>query len=325
MKFLTPVLRRLSAFVFALSLAAAPSAQAAEQVNISELTWGGARAIAYVIKAVVELRLGGKAEIIQADNAVTWAALGKGDGSIDVNPDMWMPNHQANWDKYIETGKVDHNAKPYPAKQRIVLPTYAAKEFGISSVDDLKNADVAAKFDTDGNGLGEIYTGQAGWASTKTWNVKIKSYGLDEWWEGVEYDHGIFKSKFDGDYKKKKPAMFYLWAPEPMNVKYDLTDLQEPARTEGCEKLVDFKRDDWLEASHSRCASNAPEVWVAFTKTLHERAPKTAKFLKQIEIDPDMVSELVLREKENKEDIQDLAEEWVEKNSAAVDRWVAGI
>lgn len=324
MTFVNIFLRRLLPAALAFSLAATSPARAAEEVVISELTWGGARSIAYLIKAVVELRLDGKAEIKQADNAVTWAALAKGDGSIDINPDMWMPNHQSNWDKYIATGKVDHNDTPYIGAQRIYVPAYTAKELGIRTIDDLKSAEVAKHFDSDGNGLGEIYTGQTGWASTRTWNIKVKSYGLDEWWETVEYDHGIFKSNFDGIYKKRKAAAFYLWSPEPTHALYDLSPVIEPKRTAGCEKIFAPKdRDDWLEASHSNCESEAPMIWVAFTKTLHERAPKTAKFLKQIELDPDVISEFVV--KSETEDPQDVAEQWVEGNPAIVDGWLKGV
>ena len=70
----------------------AGSVQGQEQVVISELNWTGAKAIAYVLKAVIELRLGGKAEIKGGDPAVVFAAMDKGDGGIDVYSDLWMPS-----------------------------------------------------------------------------------------------------------------------------------------------------------------------------------------------------------------------------------------
>ena len=318
--------RRLLPAALFCALAVSP-ARAAEKVAISELTWDGARAIAYVIKAVVELRLGGEAEIKQADPAVTWAALDKGDGAIDIYPDVWMPNHQESWDKYIkENGTVDHNERPYAGSQRIYMPSHTAQELGVKSVGDLNNPEIAAKFDSNGNGLGEIYAGQAGWNSTKMWQVKIRSYGLDELWEASIYDHGIFRTQLDGAYKKKTPVLFYLWTPEWMHAAYDLTAMEEPARAEGCEKMLDAKeREDWLESSIFKCASNPAQVWVAFAKNLHERAPKTAKFLKRIQLEPDTVNQWLLQIGRDKEDPQDVAEEWVENNAAIVDGWVAGI
>ncbi len=45
----------------ALAVALGGTARAQETVAIGELSWDGQRAISYVIKAVIELRLGGKA------------------------------------------------------------------------------------------------------------------------------------------------------------------------------------------------------------------------------------------------------------------------
>lgn len=326
MKIFQFIVRRLAPLALVGALSITPAA-AAEKVSISALTWDGARAIAYVIKAVVELRLDGEAEIKQADPAVTWAALDKGDGGIDIYPDVWMPNHQESWDKYVGgRGTIDHNNRPYAGSQQVYVPTYAVESLGVRSVEDLKDPNIAAEFDSDGNGLGELYAGQAGWNSTKMWQVKLRSYGLDEWWEATIYDHGIFRTQLDGAYKKKDPLLFYLWTPEWTHAAYDLTALNEPARTDGCENMLDAKeRDDWLEASNFSCASNPAEVWVAFTKKLYDRAPKTAKFLKQLQLDPAVISQWILRIGRDKEDPQDVAEEWVEANPAIVDRWVAGI
>ena len=139
----------------ALAVALGGAAQAQETVAIGELSWDGQRAISYVMKAVIELRLGSKAEIKKAEAAVVMASMDKGDGGLDVYADMWMPNQTEKWNKYIdEAGTVDHNAAPYPGTQAIFVPTYIAEQ-GVRSIDDLKKPEVAAMFDSDGNGKGE--------------------------------------------------------------------------------------------------------------------------------------------------------------------------
>lgn len=91
---------------------AAAGAPAQEKVTISDLNWTGAKAIAHVIKAVIEDPLGSEAEIVEglSDQAIIGAGMDKGDGSADVWTDMWMPNQKGPWDKYIEdAGTVSHN------------------------------------------------------------------------------------------------------------------------------------------------------------------------------------------------------------------------
>ena len=92
-----------SAAVSALLLATT-SAGAQEKITFSDLSWNGAQAIGHVLATIVEQEMGGDAEIVSGMNqaAVIMAGMDKGDGSIDVFTDMWMPNQQALWDEYIE-------------------------------------------------------------------------------------------------------------------------------------------------------------------------------------------------------------------------------
>ena len=90
----------LATAVSAVALATA-HAQGPAKVAISDLNWTGAKAIAHVLKAVIEGPLGSEAEIVQglSDQAIIGAGMDKGDGSADVWTDMWMPNQQGPWDK----------------------------------------------------------------------------------------------------------------------------------------------------------------------------------------------------------------------------------
>lgn len=109
------------------------------------------------------------------------AGMDKGGGSIDVYTDLWMPNQQALWDEYIDGNATVLTNKPYQGTSNIYVPSYMVDK--VSSIEDLNNPEIAAMFDTDGNGKGEYWAGDVTWASTKRGQVKFKSYGLDELWE----------------------------------------------------------------------------------------------------------------------------------------------
>lgn len=311
--------------VAAAAVIAAGAASAQERISIGELSWDGARAIGYVMKAVIELRLDGEAELSKSEAAVIMASMDKGDGGLDVYPDVWMPNQQEKWDTYIvQNGTVPSNAAPYPGTQHIFVPTYIAEQ-GVRTIEDLKNPDVVAQFDTDGNGLGEYWPGAPGWNSTNRWAVKFQSYGLDELWEAVPVDDAIFKSQLDSAYTREEPILFYYWTPEWIHAAYDITPIEEPARYEGCEEMYQpSDREDWLEASNFSCASNDAQVWNAYSKSLEERAPEVACFLHNMVLQPDMVNGWILRIGRDGEDAQDVAEEWVDDNPEIVDRWLEG-
>ena len=56
---------------------------------------------------------------------------------------------------------------------------------------------MAAKFDTDGNGKGEIWIGAAGWASTNVEKIRAKSYGYSETMNLKEMDETLALAEVD--------------------------------------------------------------------------------------------------------------------------------
>ena len=307
----------------ALSLGSVSAALAADnaKVTISDLTWTGARAIGYVIQAVIEGPLGSEAEIVAglSDGSVVAAGMDKGDGSADVYTDLWMPNRQGIWDKYVvEAKSVGHNI-PYPGTQRMYVPSYMADR--VRTVEDLMNPEIAAMFDKDGNGKGEYWAGDAGWKSTRMWQVKFKSYGLSELWEAEILPDATFKGQLKTAISREQPILFYYWTPEWIHAAYDISPIEEPARTEGCED-VDLDSEDWLEASTFDCASLDAEIYVAYSLSLEQRNPQVAKFLSQIKLDPAVVNEWILMIGRDKMDPRDVAEEWVANNMDVVNQWI---
>lgn len=290
-------------------------------VAISDLSWTGAKAIGHVILAVIEGPLGSEAEIVSglSDGSVIAAGMDKGDGSADVYTDLWMPNREAIWDKYIDGAKTVGHNKPYLGTQKMYVPTYMADI--VNSIEDLKKPEVAAMFDKDGNGKGEYWAGDAGWKSTRMWQVKFKSYGLDELWEAEVLPDATFKGQLKTAIQREKPILFYYWTPEWVHAAYDLTPIAEPARTEGCE-ATHLDQEDWLESSNFACASEDAKIYVAYSKTLEQRNPEVARFLSQMQLDPDVVNDWILLIGRDKLDPRDVAEEWVAENMDTVNEWI---
>ena len=300
---------------------AAGTASAQERVAISDLNWTGAKAIAHVIQAIINGPLGSEAVIVEglSDQAIIGAGMDKGDGSADVWTDMWMPNQQGPWDKYIEdAGTVAHN-QPYAGTQLMYVPTYMADK--ISSFDDLKDPQIAAMFDKDGNGKGEYWAGDASWKSTKIWQVKMKSYGLTELWEPEIISDATFKAQLKTSYGNQKPILFYYWTPEWIHAAYDLTPLDEPGFSEGCMDLQ-LDGEDWLEVSKAGCKTPDASIYVSYSKSLEERNPAAAKFLSQIKLDPAVVNQWILQIGRDEMDPVDVAEEWIANNMDTVNEWI---
>jgi len=309
-------------FLAATALATMPAAFAQETVKIGDFTWTGSDAIGHVIAAVINGPLGSEAVIVEglSDGDVVAAGMDRGDGSVDVYPDLWMPNRQPVWDEYVDgAGTVGVNI-PYAGTQMIYVPSYMADI--ASSIEDLSDPAVAALFDTDGDGLGEYWAGDATWSSTKMWQVKFKSYGLSELWEPNIIPDATFKAQLEAAVNQEKPMLFYYWTPEWVHAAYDLTPIAEPATYEGCLGQMDLASEDWLEVSEFDCASADASIYVAYSKSLEQRNPPVAKFLSQMSLDPATVNQWILQIGRDEEDPVDVAEQWVADNMDIVNSWI---
>lgn len=313
---------KLMGGVAGLVLAATGAQAQDETVAIGDLSWTGAQAIGYVIQAVINGPLNSEAIIVEglSDGSVIAAGMDRGDGSADVYTDLWMPNRQAIWDDFVDgAGTVGVNI-PYEGTQRMYVPSYMADM--VSSIEDLANPEIAAMFDTDGDGLGEYWAGDAGWVSTRMWQVKFDSYGLSDLWEPNIIPDATFKGQLEAAIRQEEPMLFYYWTPEWIHAAYDITPIEEPARTEGCED-VDLDAEDWLEVSTFNCASRNASIYVAYSLTLEERNPPVARFLSQMQLDPDVVNQWILQIGRDEMDPVDVAETWVAENMDIVNEWIA--
>ena len=313
----------LQTAVIAATLLTTTAVSAQEKIMISDPSWNGARAVGHVIKAIVTGPMGGEAEILTGMNQqpVIFAGMDKGDGSIDVHPDMWMPNWQSAWDQYVDGNNTVKTNAGYSGTSLLYVPSYMTDK--INSIEDLKNPEIAAMFDTDGDGLGEYWAGDVTWASTKRWQVKFKSYGLDGLWEPNVISTDTFKAGLAAAYAASKPQMFYYWTPEALHVQYDLTPLKEPARFDGCEDL-DLDAENWLEVSEFECEGTKASVYIAYSASLENRNPAVAAMLSRMQLTGDEVGLWILEMFEKKRDPADVAQEWIADNQDLVNSWING-
>lgn len=315
--------KALAPLTFAALLASTAMGHAQEKVMISDLSWNGARAIGHILKGIIDGPMGGDAEIVQGMNQqpVIFAGMDKGDGSIDVHTDLWMPNWQAAWDEYVEDKQSVDTNTPYKGTANLYVPAYMADQ--VKSIEDLANPEIAAMFDTDGDGLGEYWPGDVTWASTKRWQIKFKTYGLDGLWEPNIISADTFKAGLSAAYAASQPQLFYAWTPEAIHVEYDLAMIEEPERFDGCED-VDLGAEDWLEVSHFECVIAPSDVYVAFSASLWDRNPEVAQMLKNVQFDVTDINTWIVEIFDKKRDPAIVAEDWIAENEETVQAWING-
>ncbi len=307
----------------ALSLVAT-SAFATEKVNIGVPSWTGAQAIAHLLKAVVETRIGGEAGMVPGNNATIFQGMDQGKGDIDVHPDVWLPNQESFTKKYVDgAGSVVLSNNPYEGNQGFCV----SKDFGeankITDIADLGRPDVAAKMDSDGNGKGEMWIGAPGWASANVNEVKTRDYGLLDFIDPIRAEESVKTARVKDSIAKKEGYAFYCYKPHAIWYMFDVKMLSEPKYDPAKYTMVQpSDSPDWYKKSNVATKDALKKVQIAWSKSLKERSPAIVEFFERFALTADDVSGFAFEVSGKGRDPAEVAKEWVEANPKRVDAWL---
>lgn len=297
---------------------------AVEAVKIGVPTWTGAQAIAHLLGAVVEMRIGGKVEMVPGNNATIFQAMDQGKGDIDVHPDVWLPNQESFTKKYVDgAGSVTLSSNPYQGNQGFCVSKDFAKANNITDIADLGRPDVAALMDSDGNGKGEMWIGAPGWASANVNEVKVRDYGLLDFIEPIRAEESVKTARIKDSIAKGEGYAFYCYKPHAVWYMFDVEMLTEPTYDPAKYVMVQPSDDaDWYEKSEVTTKDALKEVQIAWSKSLGDRSPAIAEFFGRFSLTADDVSNFAFEISGQGRDPAEVAREWIEANPERVDAWL---
>ena len=308
------------ALTFTLALGAT-QAMAQERVMIGEPSWPGARIMANLIGQVIETRLGGEVGYAPGANAVIFAAMDGGRGDIDVHPDVWLPNQQSFVDEY--GGGVTLSEGSYEGRTGLCVPTYMAEDHNIRTIFDLATPQAQELFDNDGDGMGEIWVGASGWASTNINLVKVRDYGIESFLTPTTEDEAVFYTRLRDMIEAGEGTAFYCYSPHFVHALYDVTMIEEPEYDSALYTMVSADESaNWFEESSIMTGDEIKTVRVAFSNSLNDRNPAAASFLSSIDMDAGDLSALTFQVVEQGQEIDVAVAAWIAENGDIVDGWL---
>ena len=296
------------------SLLAAMSVPAiAEDVKIGVPSWTGAQAMAHLLGAVVEMRIGGTVDYVPGNNATIFQGMDQGKGDIDVHPDVWLPNQESFTKKYVDgAGSVVLNQQPYEGNQGFCVSKDFAEANNITDIADLGRPDVAALMDSDGNGKGEMWIGAPGWASANVNEVKVRDYGLLDFIEPIRAEESVKTARIKDSIAKGEGYAFYCYKPHAVWFMFDVVMLSEPTYDAAKYTMVQPSDDaDWYEKSSVSTKDALKQVQIAYSKSLPDRSPAIAEFFERFSVTADDVSNFAFEISGNGRDPAEFAREGV--------------
>jgi glycine betaine/proline transport system substrate-binding protein len=299
---------------------AAPGAFAADLV-IGVPDWSSGAVTAQVLKRVLEEQFDVEVDLQHGTNEEIFAGMEA--GTVDVHPEVWLPNHEALSTEYVVTRKtVKMSPKGVPARQGICTTRHTRDTFGIRSVTDLTDPAKAAIFDTSGDGKGEMWIGASGWSSTRIERIRAKSYGFSETMELLEADETMAAAAIDAAVAVDKPLVFYCYEPHHVFELHDVVYLEETPYDPRDWKIVDPAADEnWLAKSKADVAWPVSFFHIHYAAKLADERPDIAAFLEAVRLDVDMVTDMTYSLVVERRDPSAFAAEWVSENSDRIKSW----
>ncbi|MCB0061706.1 MAG: glycine betaine/L-proline ABC transporter substrate-binding protein ProX [Caldilineaceae bacterium] len=266
------------------------------------------------------------------ENPAFYTSVAQGD--IDFWSSGWLPLHNTFIEPVADRVEVAGTLVPAGALQGYLIDKATADEYGITSLEDLKDPEIAALFDSDGDGLANLIGCNPGWGCELVIEHHLDVYGLRDY---IEHDQGTYSALMAdalARYQTGESIFFYTWTPNWTIVELvpgeDVVWIEVPFPSLP-ENQAQFE-DATQIAGVTGCVNDPCEMGfpgndidiIANTEWLDQN-PALAALFAQVQIplqDIARENELIVNGEDSEEDIMRHADEWIANNRDLVDSWL---
>ncbi len=297
------------------------SAALAADVVIGVPNWPSVQATAHIFKQAIEDRLELEVELRNATNEVVFKEMDA--GTIHIHPEAWLPNLDHLKRQYVDGKKsIRMHANGATGTQATCVTKGTAERTGITDLSQLRDPEMAARFDRDGDGKGDLWIGAKGWGSTPIEQIRARSYGYDKTMSLKVMDEPAALAEVDAAVTAKQNIVFFCYTPHHMFAVHDLVTLKEPAHDPKSWIIVPpSPTPGWLEKSSAGVAWEAAELNISYATTLERQQPEVVAMLSNISLSSDVLSTMTYALAVEQKAPAVFAAEWLEQNAATVDGW----
>jgi len=309
----------LYAWLLCFGLFALPATASAADIVVGVPNWPSVRVGAWIIKLVVEERLGLAVELQSATNPVIFEAISR--GAMQIHPEVWLPNQQALLERYGASLEV--NAHPAVGRQGFCV-NGAGRKAGIVGIADLSDPTKAKLLDSDGDGRGEFYNGAPGWAVTLIDRVRAEQYGYGYLLKLQELDEGFADTQLAVASARGRPWVGSCYSPHHRFLLHpDLRFLEEPPNVPSLwHPVIEADSPDYLRQARVAMAHPPQRAQPVFSTELRRSQPLVAALLARMDLDAGDLqsfgySAVVLRQEP-----EAVARQWLARHQSRVAEWL---
>lgn len=293
-----------------------------DTINIGVPNWPSAQATAHIIGQLLEGQFELETNLQRLGTLGIFVGIDS--GSIHVHPEIWQPSLNVLVDRYATQKKtLTLGKKPVSATQNICVTKETVKATGIKNVSDLSDPVMAAKFDTNNDGKGEIWIGDKLWPSTKIERIRARSYGYDKTMQLLQASETVAMASVDASVAVGRPVAFYCYWPHHVFQLHDITVLKEEPHNPEKWSITDPADDPaWLSKSTATTSWSNSKFQLGYASSLNETNPSAAQFLGNVEFSPRDIAWMSYAMQVERMEPQLIAEKWISENMDRVKKWM---
>jgi glycine betaine/proline transport system substrate-binding protein len=300
--------------------AAAAECGTDKKIDIAEMNWPSAAALAHIHAIILGDGYGCNVEVVAGDTVPTSASM-VSKGSPAIAPELWTTTIQEIWNKGLEDGVVVDAGLAIAdgAVEGWWIPKYVADANpGLKKVEDLP--DYAWLFpDPDEPDQGRFYSCPPGWG------CEINNAALFEAFE-LEDSFNLFSPGSGGSldasitraFTREEPIVFYYWGPTSIMGKYDMVQLEMPPHDPEIWKC----NNDSSCFPKRKSAFATPPIVVGTAAWLSEEAPNVFDYLSKVALSNVQISKMLSWGDDNKAGARETAENFIKTEEDIWTNWV---
>ena len=244
-------------------------------------------------------------------------------GEIDIHPEIWLPNSSVDVAKYTDELKTLSLAPArVEATQNICTTKETVEATGLKAVADLAKPEMAAKFDTDGDGRGEMWIGDFDWSATRIERLRAKSYGYDQTMMLLTMPEDMAMAAVDAAVALATPIVFYCYAPHHVFALHDIVTLDEPAYDPATWEVLSPDVDPaWLEKSKAGSGWEPAHYHIGYATDFAAAEPEITAFLDKMALTAEDAEAMSYAIHVDGKTAKEVADEWMAANEDKIAEW----
>ena len=269
-------------------------------------------------------------EILLVDVPLQHASVAKGESPFIGA--YWSPNQDAIFKEAGGTRERSPDAKMFVAGtavqfaiQGYQIDKKTAEAHNIKSLADFKRPEIAKLFDSDGDDKADLLGCIPGWACADQINHAIEAYGLEDTVTHHQSPYFVMFADLMARYKRGESIFLYTWTPQwthgVLLWDEDVVWLTVPFSSWHTDTSLDTTLPDTRDLGWPY-----NDVLVSINTKFAEDNPAAVKLIERFNVPIEDWNQAISTAQEGGEEMEDyyqLAKEWIEKNRATVDGWLA--